>query len=140
MIVDLIARLMKKTLYKIRQYFPEPYNFFGRNVKVELDLPNYATKVDLKNATGTDTSNLAAKSDLATLESEIDKINVEKSKTVLVDSRKLSSLVNNEVVKKTVFDKLAAKVNIIDTSGFILKTKYGRDKSNLKKKSVVQTN
>ena len=38
------------------------------------------------------------------------------------------------------FDKLAAKVNIIDTSGFILKTKYGRDKSNLKKKSVMQTN
>ena len=46
-------------------------------MKVELDLYNYATKVDLKRATGVDTSNLAAKSDLASLKAELDKIDID---------------------------------------------------------------
>ena len=49
--IILIVGLMKKTLYKMRQYFPKPYKNFGVNVKVELELFNYATKTDLKNAT-----------------------------------------------------------------------------------------
>ena len=49
----------------MNQFFPKPYNYFGGNIKVELDLSNYATKADLKVATGVDTSNLEAKSDLA---------------------------------------------------------------------------
>ena len=92
-------------------------------MKVELDLSNYATKTDLKEATGIDTSNLAAKSDLASLKAETDKIDVGKLKAVPVDLSKLSNVANNDVVKKTVYDKLVAKVNAIDTSGFVLKTK-----------------
>ena len=65
MIILLIARLMKKTLYKMSQYFPKPHNRFSGNVKVELDLSNYATKTDLNRETGIDMSNLALKSNLA---------------------------------------------------------------------------
>ena len=50
-IIILIVELMKKTLYKMRQYFPKPYKNFGGNVKIELELSNYATKTDFKNAT-----------------------------------------------------------------------------------------
>ena len=134
MIIHLIARLIKKTLYKMSQYFSKPYNHFTGNVKVELDLSNYITKTDLKGITETDTSNLALKSNLAKLKAEVDKIDVDKLKTVPVDLSKLSNVVNNEVVKKIVYDKLVAKVNNIDTSGFVLKTKYNSDKSDLEKK------
>ena len=52
---------------------------------------------------------------------------------VPVDLSKLSDIVKNNIVKKTVYDKLVAKVNTIDTSGFVLKTKYDTDKSELEK-------
>ena len=65
----------------------------------------------LKNTTGVDTSQLASKSDLLSLKTEVDKIDVDKSKTVPVDLSKLSNVVKNDVVKKTVYDKLVAKVN-----------------------------
>ena len=116
------------------QYFPKPYRSFGGNVKVELDLPSYAAKAELKNTIGVDTSKLAGKSDLASLKAEIDKTDVDKLKTVPVDLSKLTNVVNNEVVKKTVYDKLAAKVNNIDTSGFVLKIIYTANKSDLEKK------
>ena len=48
-------------------YFPEPYTRSKNKTKVELDLSNYSTKFDLKNATGVDTSKFAKKADLATL-------------------------------------------------------------------------
>ena len=67
-------------LYKISQYFLKPYESFGKNIKVDLDLSNYTRKADLKGATGVDTSNLAAKSELASLQAEVDKINIEKIK------------------------------------------------------------
>ena len=51
-----------------------------------------------------------------------------------VDLSKLSDLVKNDVVKKTVYDKLVAKVNNIDTSHFVLKTKHQTDKTELEKK------
>ena len=47
---------------------------------------------------------------------------------------KLSNVVNNDIVEKTVYDKLVGKVNNIDISGFVLKTKYDTDKSDLEKK------
>ena len=97
-------------------------------------MSNYATKLDLKNATGVDTSKLAAKSDLASLKTEVDKIDVDKPKTVPIDLSKLSNIVKNEVIRETVYDNLVAKVNNIDTSRFDLKTKYGTDKSDLEKK------
>ena len=117
------------------QYFPKPHDRFSGNVKVELDLSNYATKFHLKGATGIDTSNLAVKPDLAGLKAEVDEIEDEdKLKTNLVNLSKLRNVVNNEVVKKTVYDKLISKVNAIDSNGFVLKTKYGTDKSYLDKK------
>ena len=53
---------------------------------------------------------------------------------VAVDLSKLSDVVKNDVVKKTVFDKLVAKVNSTDTSAFVLKIKYDADKTELQKK------
>ena len=82
-------------------------------------MSSYATNAELKNATRTDTSRLAAKLDLASL--EVYKIDFDKLKTVPVDLSKLSNAVINEVVKKTVYDKLVAKANNIDTNGFVLK-------------------
>ena len=74
---------------------------------------------------------MALNSNLANLEAEIDKIDVSKLTTVPVDLSKLSNLVTNYAVKETVYDKLVAKVNNIDTSEFVLKTKYDTDKSDL---------
>ena len=65
-------------------YFP-PYKSSGRNIKVELDLSNYATKTDLKNVTHVDVSSFASKTNLASLKAEVDKIDVDKLKTVSVD-------------------------------------------------------
>ena len=75
----------------------------GGNVKVELNFSSYATKAELTNAAGVDTSNLAAKSDLAGLKAEVDKIDIDQLKTFPVDLRKLSKVVNNGVIKKTVW-------------------------------------
>ena len=74
------------------------------DINVNVDLSNYATKADLKNATGIDTSKLAAKSDLASLKAEVDKLDIDKLIPVPVDLRKLSDLVKNDVNKKTVYD------------------------------------
>ena len=133
MIIHLIAGLMKRTLYKTSQYFPKPYELFERNSNAKDEFSNYATKTDLEEATGVDTSKLAAKSDLTSLKTEIDKIDIEKFKTVPVKLCKLRNVVNNEVVEKTVYGKLVVKVNNIGTSGLVLKTKYNTDKSSLEK-------
>ena len=92
---------------------------------------SYATKLDLKNATGVDTSKLTSKFDLPSLP-EIDKVDVGKLKTVSADLSKLSNIVNNDVEKKAIYDTLVAKVNNIDIIGFVLKTKYNTDKSEKK--------
>ena len=60
--------------------------------------------------------------------------NIDKVKTISVDFYKVNNVVDNDVAKKTVFDKWVAKVNVIDTSGFVLKTQYNIDKSGLEKK------
>ena len=83
---------------------------------------------------GLDTSNLAAKPDLASLKSEVHQIDREKIKTVCLDASKISNVVENNVTKKTVYDKLITRVNAIDTSKFVLKTPYSIDKSGLEKK------
>ena len=59
MIILLIAGLIKKTLYKMNQYFPKPYESFGGDINVKIDLSNYATKDDIKNITHVDTSSFA---------------------------------------------------------------------------------
>ena len=74
-----------------------------------------------------------AKTNLATLKTEVDKLDVVKLMTVPVDLSELRDVVKNDVVKKTFYDKLVAKVNNIDTNDFVLKTKYNDDKTELEK-------
>ena len=116
------------------QYFSKPIRSIGGNINVKVDLSNYATKTDLKNITHIDTSSFALKTNLASLKTEVDKLDIDKLAPVPVDLSKLSDVVKNDVVKKAVYDKLAAKVNNIDTSDFVLKTKYQADKADLEKK------
>ena len=111
-------------------YFPQSFRSFGRTITVKADLSNYAAKTDLKNVTHVDTSSFALKTNLANSKTEVDKLEIAKLAPVPVDFSKLSDVVNNDVVKKNVYDKLVAKVNNIDTTRFVLKTKYGMDNQN----------
>ena len=124
MSIHLILGVIKKILYKMIQYFLKPFKNFGGNINVRLSLSNYATNNDLKNITHVDTSNFALKINSASLKTEVNKLDIDKLVPVPVDLSKLGNVVKNEVVKKTLYYTLAAKVNNIDTSGFILKTKY----------------
>ena len=74
-------------------FFPEP-KYLGEKVKVELDLSNYATKADLKNATGVDTSRFAKKVDLSNLISNVDKLEIDKLKNVPSGLSGLKSKIN----------------------------------------------
>ena len=124
-------------------YYP-PYKSSSNNVKVELDLSNYATKNDLKKITYVDVSSFASKTNLAALKTEVDKIDVDKLKTTPLDLAKLANAVEHDVVKKTDYntkvtsieaqiagltknavDNLAdiTKLKAIDTDSFVLKTK-----------------
>ena len=107
-----IVGLTKMTLYKMSQYY-EP---FGGDIHVKVDLSNYATKADLKHAERINTSNLASKVNLAKLKTVVDEIDIDKLKPVSADLSKLSNIVNNDVVKKSVYDKFIAKVSNVDTS------------------------
>ena len=91
----------KRVYYKM-SYYPL-YKSSSNNIKVELDLSSYATKDDAKNITHVDVSSYATKTNLAALKTEVDKIDVDKLKTVPDDLAKLSNVVKNEVVKKTDF-------------------------------------
>ena len=81
------------------QYFPKLYEQFGGDINVKIDLSNYATKADIKNISHVDTSSFALKSNLASLKTEVDKLDIDKLVPVPVDLNKLSDLVKN-VVKK----------------------------------------
>ena len=121
-------------------YFPEPYENSGENVRVELDIPDYVTKTDLKGATDIDTSTLASKTNLAGSKTKVKNLYVDKTKIVSVDLIKLRNLVDTDVVKKTVYDKLVIKVKDIDTkipsiSGLVIKTQHDSDKQGLVKKT-----
>ena len=96
-IIILIAGLIKRS-YKMSQYIP-PYRSHEGDIKVELDLNNYATKTDLKNVTHVYVSSFASKTNLASLKTKVDKIDVDKLKTVSVDLAKLSDVVKNDVKK-----------------------------------------
>ena len=128
------------------KYFP-PYKNSSRNMKVELDLTNYAMKDDVKNITHVDVSSFASKTNLAALKTEADKIDTGKLKTVPNDLAKLSNFVTNEVAKKTDYntkisnigsqitlvnknalDNLAdIKTKTVDTSNFVTRTKFSAD-------------
>ena len=81
-------------------------------------------KLILKNVTYIDASSFSIKTNLASLKTEVDKLDIHKLVPVPVDLSKLSDVVKNDVVKKAVYDKLVTKVNNIDTSDFDSKTKY----------------
>ena len=116
------------------QYFPKPFRSFGGNINVKVDLSNYATKADIKNISHVDTSSFALKTNLASLKTEVDKLDIDKLGPVPVDLSRLIDVVKNDVVKKTVHDEWVAKVDNIDTSDFVLKTGYNADKTELEKK------
>ena len=101
-------------------YYP-PFKSSSNNIKVELDLTNYATKTDLKNITHTDVSSFASKTNLSALKTEVDKIDVDKLKTVPDDLAKLSNVVKNEVVKKTDFS----------ADNYVARTKFRKDTNSL---------
>ena len=90
------------------QYFP-PYGSTN-NIKVELDLANYATKDDVKNITHVDVSSYVTKTNLAALKSEVDKIDVDKLNTT--PTAKLSNVVKNDVVKKTDYNTKVTSIEI----------------------------
>ena len=77
-------------------YYP-PYKSSSNNVKVELDLTNYATKTDLKNITHVDVSSFTSKTNLVALKTEVDKTDVDKLKTTPIELDRLSDLVKNDV-------------------------------------------
>ena len=116
------------------KYFSRPLRSYRENINIRVDLSNYATKADIKNITHVDTSGFALKTNLANLKTEVDKLDIDKLVPIPNDLSKLSNVVKNDVVKKTVYDKLVAKVNNIDTSDFVLKTKYNTDKAELENK------
>ena len=101
-------------------YYP-PYKSSSNNIKVELDITNYATKTDLKNITHTDVSSFAGKTNLSALKTKVDKIDVDKLKTVPDYLAKLSNVVKNEVVKKTDFS----------ADKYVTRTKFSTDTNSL---------
>ena len=126
------------------QYYP-PYRSSSNNIKVELDLANYATKTDLKNITHIDVSSFTSKANLAALKTEVYKIDADKLKTTTADLAKLTNAVEHDVVKKTDYntkvtsiegeiagltkntvDNLAdiTKLKAVDTNSFVNKTKF----------------
>ena len=82
------------------QYFPKPYEPFGGDINVKVDLSNYATKADIKNISNVDTSSFALKSNLSSLKTEVDKFDIDKLLPVPVELSKQSDVVKNDVVKK----------------------------------------
>ena len=102
------------------QYFPKPYEPFVRDINVKINLSNYATKTELKR--------FAPKLNLASLKTELDKLDINKLAPVPDGLSKLSDIIKNHVVKKTVYDKLVQKGKRICFKD------YNTDKSNLEKK------
>ena len=128
-------------------YYP-PYRTSRNNIKVELDLSNYATKDDVKNITHVDVSSFASKTNLTALKTEVDKIDADKLKTTPADFAKLTNAIEHDVVKKTdyntkvtgieaqitgltknIVDNLAdiKKLKSIDTNSFVTRTKFSSD-------------
>ena len=129
------------------QYFPKPYEAFSGDVNVKVDLPNYATKADIKNILHVDTSSFALKTNLDNLKTEVDKLDIDKLEPLPDDVGKLSNVVTNKVVKKTDYN---AKITEIenktpDISNLATKTSLNTvedkilDTSDLGKKTVYNT-
>ena len=96
MVILLIVGSIKRTLYKMSQYFPKPYEPFSGDINVKIGLSDYATKDDIKNITHVDTLSFALKTNVANLKTEVDKLDIDK----------LKGLPNNLSILKTQVDKL----------------------------------
>ena len=133
-------------MYKM-SYYP-PYKSSSNNIKVELDLTNYATRTDLKNITHVDVRSFASKTNLAALKTEVAKIDTDKLKTAPTDLAKLTNAIENDVVKKTDYNTKVTsieaqiarltkntvnnladitKLKAIDTNSFVTRTKFSAD-------------
>ena len=117
-------------------YYP-PYKSSSNNAKVELDLTNYATKNDLKNITYVDVSSFASKTNLAALKNEVHKIDTDKLKTVPTDLAKLTNAIENDLVKKTVYN---TKVPSIETQIAGLTKNTVDNLADIKKLKAIDTN
>ena len=132
-------------------YYP-PYRSSRNNIKVELDLANYATKDDVKNITHVDVSSFASKTNSAALKTEVDKIDSDKLKTTPADLAKLTNAIENDVVKKTDYNAKVTsieaqitgltkntvdnlnnitKLKAVDTNNFVNRTKFSADTNSL---------
>ena len=118
----------------MNDYFRRYYKRFDGDISVKVDLSNYVTKTDLKNVSHVDVSSFALKSNLAGLKTEVGKMNAGKLKAVPVDLAKLSNVVKNNVIKKTEYNKLVTKVDNIDTTNFVSRTKYEKGGSDFEDK------
>ena len=87
----------------MNEYFPEPQSH-EENIKVKIDLSNYATKEHMKNITYVDTSSFALKTNLSNLKTEVNKLDIDKLVPVFIDLSKLSNVVKNDVVKKAAYN------------------------------------
>ena len=124
------------------------YRSSRNNIKVKLDLANYATKDDVKNITHVDVSSFASKTNLAALRTEVDKIDTDKLKTTPADLAKLINAIENDAVKKADYnvkvtsieaqitgltknttDNLndITKLKAVDTNNFVTRTKFSAD-------------
>ena len=121
------------------QHFPKPCEPFGGDVNVKVNLSNNATKTDLKNVSHADVSSFALKSNLPSLKTKVDKLDIDKLVPIPVDLRKLSDVVKNDVNKKTEYNKLVIKVDNTDTTNFVKKTNMKEMDQILKIKSVRKT-
>ena len=136
------------------QYYP-PYRNSSNNIKLKLDLVNYATKTDLINTTHVDVISFARKTNLVALKTEVDKIDADKLKTTPADLAKLTNTIENDAVKKTGYntkvtsieaqiagltkntvDNLAdiTRLKAIDTNSFVTRTKFSADTNALNDK------
>ena len=117
-------------------YYSEPDSHIRSKVEAVLGLSSYATKKELEHTAGIDTSDLAGKKDFIPLKAEVDKLDIKtmtnvptslnnlktkiddldagKLKTVRVDFKKLSDVVDKEVVKNSKFNTLKIKVNNLE--------------------------
>ena len=82
------------------RYFPKPYEPFGGDINVKVDLLNYATKADIRNISHVDASSFALKTNVANLKTEVDKLDIDKLVPIPINLSKLSDAVKNDVIKK----------------------------------------
>ena len=142
--------------------YPEPHSHIRDKIKVVFDLLNYVTKKELLHAIDIDTFDLAAKKDFIALKVEVGKLDINKltnaltslndskttvddldvgKKTFSVGSKKLSDVVNNEVIKNRKYNTLKTKINslektIPDATTLAHINQYNTDKLNLEKNNT----